>query len=271
MRTPPPRTLSVDDSNIARVASATAKEAGALLRGSYGRALNVRFKGRRNLVTDLDHRAQALILRRVGAAFPDHVVVAEEEENPMAGSREAECQWFVDPLDGTTNYAHSYPRFCVSIAFAYRGKIQVGVVFDPMAGEMFSAVKGKGAFLNGRRIHVSTASKLERSLVCTGFSYNRRWALRNLECWKRFLLKAQAIRRDGSAALDLCYTACGRFDGFWELRLSPWDVAAGALIVTEAGGRVTGLRGEPFDPYAKNILSSNGRIHTAMQRLLRPR
>ena len=187
----------------------------------------------------------------------------------MSGSRDAECQWFVDPLDGTTNYAHSYPRFCVSIAFAHRGRIHVGVVFVPMSGEMFSAVKGNGSYLNGRRIRVSKASKLEQSLVCTGFSYNRRWALRNLEYWKRFLLKAQAIRRDGSAALDLCYTACGRFDGFWELRLSPWDVAAGALIVTEAGGQVTGLGGQPFDLYAKEILASNGRIHPAMQRILR--
>lgn len=246
-----------------------ARETGALLMKHLGGTLRISYKGWNNIVTEVDHRAQALIIRRIQEKYPDHVVVAEEADNPMAKGRDERYVWYVDPLDGTTNYAHTFPAFCVSIGLAVRGVRRIGVVYDPSRDELFSASKGGGAWLNGRRLQVSRRRRLQECLLATGFTYDPNWAKRNLAHFANFLTACQAVRRPGSAALDLCYTACGRLDGFWELKLNPWDVAAGSLIVEEAGGRVTDFRGRPYDIYGLETLASNGLIHSAMLRILR--
>jgi myo-inositol-1(or 4)-monophosphatase len=245
---------------------ATAREAGALLRDRINDRHTVRYKGEINLVTEADRLSESLIIQRIRGSFPDHGILTEESPEIANGSR---FRWIVDPLDGTTNYAHGYPVFCVSIALEMEGTIHLGAVFDPMLNEMFIAERGAGAFLNGRPLTVSRESELARSLLATGFPYDlRKNRNNNINYFDVMILNTQAVRRAGSAALDLAYLAAGRFDGFWELKLAPWDMAAGWLIVEEAGGIVTDLRGDPFNLYSPQILASNGLIHAEISRLL---
>ncbi len=247
-------------------AKAAAREAGKLLRDNVDARGEVMFKGVVDLVTHFDRKAQDLIFGHLAAAFPNHAFLAEEELSRKGTSR---FRWIIDPLDGTTNFSHTFPVFCVSIALEHEGRTVLGVVYDPMRAELFEAVRGGGAFLNGSRIRVSGIRDLGKSLLATGFPYDVRTSrFNNVEEFKAFIVRAQAIRRCGSAALDLCYLACGRFDGFWEMKLRPWDVAAGAVIVEEAGGRITDFRGRRFDPYKGRALASNGLIHDEMRDVL---
>ncbi len=245
---------------------ATAREAGALLRGRIDDRHTVQYKGEINLVTEVDHLSEALIVERIRGSFPDHGILSEESPEMVNGSG---YRWIIDPLDGTTNYAHGYPAFCVSIALEAQGKIRLGAVYNPMLDELFIAEKGTGAFLNGRSLKVSQTAELSRSLLATGFPYDiREDRNNNINYFESMLLNTQAVRRAGSAALDLAYLAAGRFDGFWELKLLPWDIAAGWLLVEEAGGIVTDLHSTPFDLHSPHILASNGLIHAEMSRLL---
>jgi len=248
-------------------AVAAAKNAGQIQRKRLGKLSGFRLKGVANLVTEVDVLCEEAVIGLIRRRFPDHAFLAEER------GREAEAPseflWVIDPLDGTTNYAHSYPLFCVSIGLAVKGRIEVGAVFDPIHQELFTAVRGRGAFLNGRRIKVSRVARLEDSLLCTGFSYDRGERLAaSLDAFVRLLPYPQAIRRDGCAALDICYVAGGRYDGFWEHHLNPWDVAAGTLILEEAGGKVSDLMGRPITIYEKIFFGSNGRIHEEVVEVL---
>ncbi|MBI4444597.1 MAG: inositol monophosphatase [Acidobacteria bacterium] len=247
------------------VAVEAARDAGKLLVKNLSSGFQISKKGRINLVTEMDLQSEQLILSRIQGEFPEHQILAEEQ-GTLGGP--APYKWVIDPLDGTTNYAHGYPLFAVSIALEYQGRIIFGVVYDPVKQELFSAHYQQGAVLNGRRIQVSSKPLLEDSLVCTGFSYDRDSMLENLEYFNRFIMSARAVRRDGSAALDLCYVACGRFDGMWELSLNPWDVAAGKLIVEEAGGRVSLFEGSEYSIYHRELLATNGRIHDQMKEIL---
>lgn len=245
-----------------RFAEETARGAGSILRANWGRQQSVHFKGEINLVTDVDRESEAYIMGRIKSAFPDHGILSEESAE-VAGT--SSCRWIVDPLDGTTNYAHNYPCFCVSIALEIEGRLVAGAVFDPILGESYTACAGGGAFLNGAPIRVSSVADLRRSLLSTGFAYDVKTAAdNNFKYFREFVFSGQAIRRDGSAALDMCYLACGRFDGFWELKLKPWDTAAGLLILGEAGGTATRLDGSPYDIGRPDILASNGLIHDQM-------
>ena len=241
-----------------------AREAGALLLDNLGRRIEVSHKGPIDLVTEVDLASEALITNLITTHFPRHAVLAEEEGASGAAAG-AEYRWLVDPLDGTTNYAHGYPCFCVSIGVERNGEITLGVVFDPTRDELYVAERGGGATLNHRSIRVSETAPLASSLLVTGFPYSiSEEKFTNLDHFHDFSLHGQAVRRDGSAALDLCYVASGRFDGFWELALKPWDTAAGALIVAEAGGKVTKFDGGRFDIQTPECLASNGRIHEEM-------
>lgn len=248
--------------DIKRFAVNTARKAGRLLKENLGHAGKVEFKGTVDLVTEMDRKAEALIVDAIRDRFPDHGILTEESKARPSQSR---FRWIIDPLDGTTNYAHGFPIFCVSIAFEDSNGVITGVVYNPMLDELFLAEKGAGAFLNGKPVRVSSTSSVERSLLATGFPYDLRVSRKNnLDHFSNFSLKAQAIRRAGAAALDLSYVACGRFDGFWEMKLSPWDVAAASLIVKEAGGVVTDFKGEAFSIYSPDCLASNGLIHREM-------
>ena len=248
------------------VAIEAAREAGGLQRERLGEVHKVEFKGELNPVTEVDRACEDLITKKIGAVFPTHDILAEEGGGTR---RDSEYKWIVDPLDGTVNYTHGYPLFCTSIALEKNGKIILGVVYEPNRDEIFCAEEGGGATLNGKKIQVSRTADLGRALLCTGFAYNVKKVVRNnLSHFRQMILSAQAVRRDGVAAVDLCYVACGRFDGFWELNLFPIDVAAGGLIVTEAGGSLSDFSGKPFSVYAKEIVSSNGRIHQAMTTVL---
>ncbi|MBA7715071.1 Inositol-1-monophosphatase [subsurface metagenome] len=253
-----------------------AKEAGSILRENLGRIRKIDYKGKArpapiywggvNLVTDIDRKAEERIIGIIKKEHPSHDILTEERRIEEKGSQ---YKWIIDPLDGTTNYVHGYPRYCVSIALEKNGEVILGVVYDPVPDELFLAEKGKGATLNGRKISVSKINKLDKSLLATGFPYDRRErADEYLKIYREFMVNSQGVRRDGSAALNLCYTANGRFDGFWEEQLAPWDVAAGSLIVTEAGGRVTDFKGDRIDIYEKEILASNGKIHKEMEETL---
>ena len=247
----------------------TARDAGRILAEKYGRVIQISNKGDIDLVTEADLAAEALIIERINTYYPRHSILAEESGSSVAvGQIPSEWKWIVDPLDGTTNYAHGYPCFCVSIGLEYQGRMLIGVIYDPIRDEMFSAERGEGATLNGRRIRVSDVSDLNRALVCTGFPYNVRSSGDFARHFTNFIMNAQSVRRDGSAAMDLASVACGRFDGFFEGGLNPWDVAAGTLILEEAGGRVTQYDGSPFDVYTGPILSSNGLLHDEMMRIL---
>jgi myo-inositol-1(or 4)-monophosphatase len=243
-----------------------ARDAGALLRDRLGTRIDIGHKGSINLVTDVDLASEKLIREAISTYYPRHEILAEEGGLTESAS---EYRWIVDPLDGTTNYAHGYPVFCVSIGLEHKGEVIIGVVYDPMRDEMFTAERGAGAALNNRPVRVSKTEDLMQSILSTGFPYDiKTSALTNLNHWANFAMNAQALRRDGAAALDLCYVACGRFDGFWELNLSPWDTAAGALIVAEAGGRITDFAGGPFSNYKPEIVASNGLIHERMIEVL---
>ena len=249
-----------------------ARAAGGVLRHYMDREKQVELKGRANLVTAADREAEALIISRIRERYPNHAVLAEESgetgpPGPPSGSGEG--RWIIDPLDGTTNFAHQYPFFCVSIGFEQEGSILCGAVYDPWRDEMFSGGRGLGSFLNDRRLRVSDTDTLRGALIMTGFPYGFREKIRMaMGQFEAFLIESQAVRRGGSAALDLCYTALGRVDGFWEMDLHPWDTAAGVVILEEAGGRVTDFSGRPFSIYGKEILASNGRIHAEMEAAL---
>jgi myo-inositol-1(or 4)-monophosphatase len=248
------------------VAGEAARRAGRLLRENIHGPREIAYKGDINLVTEMDTRSERAVVETLRASFPDHGIIAEEETTIRNGSG---YTWIIDPLDGTTNYAHGYPCFSVSIALEHEGDVIAGVVYDPMREELFSARKGEGAALNGKAIRVSDTDTLIKSLLATGFPYDRKTSEKNnLDYFHDLLMASQEVRRDGSAALDLCSVATGRFDGFWELKLKPWDVAAGSLIVREAGGMVTDLSAGPFDMHAEEILASNGRIHEQMAEVL---
>jgi myo-inositol-1(or 4)-monophosphatase len=243
-----------------------AKDAGRLLRDRVGTRIDIDHKGAINIVTDVDLASERLIREAIATHYPRHQVLGEEGG---LAENSSEYRWVVDPLDGTTNFAHAYPVFCVSIALEHQGETVLGVVYDPTRDELFAAERGGGASLNNRPIRVSAIGDLMQSLLSTGFPYDIKTStFTNLDHWANFAMNAQALRRDGAAALDLCYVACGRFDGFWELNLSPWDTAAGALIVTEAGGRVTDFAGNKFSNYEPQVLASNGLIHDRMIEVL---
>lgn len=247
------------------VAVDAAREAGGLLRDRLRTEFQISKKGRINLVTEMDLESERIIVERIRREFPDHHILAEERG---VHEGKAPYRWVIDPLDGTTNYAHGYRFFAVSIGLECDGQMILGVVYDPVTDELFTAEIGQGAYLNQDRIRVSDEENLEDSLLCTGFSYDQREIRTNLEWFDRFVMNARAVRRDGSAALDLCYVACGRFDGMWEISLHPWDVAAGKLIVEEAGGRVTRLDGTSCTIYDREILVSNAKIHEQMRKII---
>lgn len=242
-----------------------AREAGAVVREGYGRIHAPERKGRIDLVTEYDRRSEAVLLARLRERWPDHAVLAEES-GAHAGSR---VKWYVDPLDGTTNFAHNYPFFGVSVGVEVDGVLAAGAVYDPVRDEMFAGARGEGATRNGAPIHVSANTTLEDALLVTGFPYDvREHPERHVPLFQAFLVRAQGIRRDGSAALNLCYLAMGRFDGFWEGNLSPWDLAAGVLIVQEAGGVVTDYAGGPLRLDGRQIVAANPTLHATMRELI---
>lgn len=244
-------------------AAAIARAAGAVLLEHRGR-VRIEYKGEADLVTAADRASEALILERLRAEFPDHAVVAEEGSASAGRGPAAEFCWYVDPLDGTTNYAHGLPFFAVSLGLEQNGRAVAGVVYNPVLDEMFTAVRGGGARLNGSPIAVSRQADLAQALLATGFPSRKRHANPNIHFYQYFSLRTHGMRRLGSAALDLCYTACGRFEGFWEFNLQPWDTAAGGLIVTEAGGAVSDMLGRPHQLRSPEILASNGHLHPAL-------
>jgi myo-inositol-1(or 4)-monophosphatase len=249
------------------VATEAALRAGAIQKERYGQKIQIDYKGEIDLVTEVDRACEAVVLETIRARFPDHDIVTEETAIARTGSR---FLWFIDPLDGTTNFAHGYPCFSCSIAMAVDGQVVAGAVYDPLKDELFTAERGGGSYLNGRRLSVSSSTELIRSLLVTGFPYDIRQNLaRGLRHFNRFMGHAQAVRRDGSAALDLCYVGAGRCDGFWEDRLQPWDMLAGNLVIEEAGGRVSRYDGAPLGLEPDEILATNGGIHEAMLKVLR--
>ena len=243
-----------------------ALESGRIQMEFLQKSFSIRNKGEIDLVTDADIACQERIIAIIEDRFPGDDIISEEKINRFDGLKN---RWIIDPVDGTTNYAHGYPFFCTSIAYEVNGKVDVGVVYNPVMNELFFARRGYGAYLNGDRIKVSTVSELKRSLLSTGFPYDIATSRENnINHFVNFLFEAQAVRRDGSAALNLSYVACGRFEGFWELKLNPWDLAAGALIVEEAGGTVTSLKGGTFDIYEGGVIASNGLVHNAITEII---
>ena len=254
-------------------ASVIAREAGGLLREFYHRGVRTEYKGDVDLVTEADRASEKLITERLRAAFPSHGVYGEE------GTRsglDSEYRWYVDPLDGTTNFAHSFPVFCVVLGCERRaaglapeadGEMVAGVIYDPLRDELFTAARGQGAFLNGLPMHVSRAAKLQESLIATGFPSQKRHRSPNVHFYQEFTLRSHGVRRAGSAALDLAYVAAGRLDGYWEFKLNPWDTSAGFLLMEEAGGTITRFDGSPFRLDSEEVFATNGLIHTEMQSL----
>ncbi|MBI3768459.1 MAG: inositol monophosphatase [Deltaproteobacteria bacterium] len=257
-----------------RVARAAVEDAHALLLSTWRKAKTIHHKGAVDIVTETDHRVEALVISHLRRAFPDHVIVAEESSAGAALTpppRDAHV-WYLDPLDGTTNFAHAYPHFAISLALGRGSDLVFGIVHDPLRDETFVAERGRGARLNDRSIGVSATDSLGDALLATGFPYDRREHLDfYLGFAADFIARAQGVRRNGSAALDLCYVACGRLDGFWEWKLHPWDTAAGALIVREASGVVSDFRGGAFDLFGEQTLASNATLHAEMVRVLATR
>jgi len=243
-------------------AAEIAREAGALLAQLFKRPQEIAYKRPLDLVTDADRRSEALIIERLRSYFPKHAVVSEEGGGQKTDS---DYCWYVDPLDGTTNFAHGFPVFCTTLGLAYRGEVVAGVVYDPLRDEMFAAERGSGAYLNNKRLHVSKTPKLSESLLATGFPPFANNHELNIRYYFRFTQLCHGIRRAGAAALDLCSVAAGRFEGFWELKLNPWDKAAGSLLVTEAGGRVSDVAGAPFNLLGDDVFASNGLVHDEMR------
>lgn len=252
------------------IAIEAAKEAGKFLKKNLGKVRNIDLKSGqdRNIVTDLDKKSEELIMEIIKKHYPNHDILAEESGSEFG--KKSGYKWIIDPLDGTTNFTHALPIFCVSIGLEKNGELIAGVIYDPNLDELYTAEKGRGAFLNGRRLRISQINSLKNSLLVTGFPYN---ITENpghcIEHFVNFLLSAQAIRRMGSAALDLAYVAAGRYDGFWEVNLNPWDMAAGVLLVREAGGKITNFDGNEIDIYGKQIVASNGLIHDEMLEVLK--
>ncbi|WP_319408698.1 inositol monophosphatase family protein [uncultured Desulfosarcina sp.] len=255
----------MDIERIKRVGIAAACRGGKVLQEHFGKLRSIRKKGVIDLVTEADTRSEAIIIDTIAKAFPDHAILAEESgTHPGSGGR-----WIIDPLDGTTNFAHNLPLFCVSIAFAVDDRILAGFVLAPLLGELFVGVQNQGARLNGAPIFVSSTPMLADSLLVTGFPYDHQTLFDSLiERFGRCLTATQGVRRLGSAALDLCYVASGRFDGFWEQHLKPWDTAAGFLVATEAGARTTVFSGAPYSIDKNEIVSTNGVIHNELLNLL---
>ena len=258
---------------FAHVAEGIAREAGALLRGFYAKGVEPEYKGDVDLVTEADRASEALIRERLTAAFPSHGIYGEEGTRDQM---ESEFRWYVDPLDGTTNFAHGFPVFCVVLGLERRaeglgaaedGEMTAGVIYDPLRDEMFVAERGRGAWLNGRQIHVSKTASLQEALTATGFPSHKRHVSPNIHFYQELTLRSHGVRRAGSAALDLAYVACGRLDGFWEFHLNPWDTSAGYLLVEEAGGRVTRFDGSKFRLDSSEVLATNGRIAGEIEHL----
>jgi myo-inositol-1(or 4)-monophosphatase len=261
-------TKSNSNDSFLRAMSAIAREAGALLMHHFHQHLKIEYKGEADLVTAADRAAEILIRERIRQQWPTHDVLGEEQGLSDQGS---EYRWYVDPLDGTTNFAHGFPVFCVSIALEHhaiehKGQRIAAVIYDPTRDELFSAEQGRGAQLNGESIHVSKTAALKESLLATGFPSQKRHKNPNIYFYHQITLHSHGVRRAGSAALDLCNVAAGRFDGFWEFNLNPWDTAAGVLIVEEAGGKVTRFDGSPFEISSRETVASNGLIHEALLR-----
>jgi myo-inositol-1(or 4)-monophosphatase len=249
------------------VAIAAAKKAGLLLKSRLGRKRKVSYKGAVNLVTEMDLLSEEVIVSRIRQHYPNHGFLAEEKTFTQERSA---YRWIIDPLDGTTNYAHGYPIFCISLALQKGKEVILGVVYDPTRDELFLAEKGGGARLNGKKIHVSSTPKLSQSLLTTGFPYDLRESpVNNFDHFRNFAMRVHAVRRAGAAALDLCYVAAGRSDGFWEIKLGPWDMAAGCLVVREAGGKATDFLGRRLGLDGKHVLASNGKIHREMIQILK--
>jgi myo-inositol-1(or 4)-monophosphatase len=247
------------------VACKAATETGEVLSRKQQSEFFVSKKGRVDLVTEMDLLAEGMIVDQIRTHFPEHQILAEERGESLGS---VPIKWIIDPLDGTTNYAHGYRFFCVSIGVEVEGEIMLGVVYDPICDELFSSIRGGGAELNGQPISVSEEADLLDSLLCTGFSYGEDEIAANLKLFNQMVRVSRSVRRDGSAALDLCYIACGRFEGFWELSLNPWDVAAGTLIIREAGGLVSRFDGSEYSIYDRECLATNGRVHQTMSREL---
>lgn len=260
---------------VAGQAAAVAQEAGALLRSYYDRGVATEYKGDVDVVTEADRASERLITERLTAAFPDHGIYGEEGVRQRVDN---EYRWYVDPLDGTTNFAHGFPVFCVSLGLERRppnrpegsdGELVAGVIYDPMRDDLFVAEKGRGAWLNGQRVHVSATMHLAEALLATGFPSRKRHVSPNIHFYQEFTLRSHGVRRAGSAALDLAYTACGRLDGFWEFHLNPWDTAAGALLVMEAGGAMSRFDGGPFRLDSGEVLATNGSLQGELTHLFR--
>lgn len=247
--------------NYLEKATEVAKESGALLKDLFHRPHQISYKRPADLLTEADKRSEAMIVEYLRRNFPSHAIVGEEGGGQKTGS---DYCWYVDPLDGTTNFAHGFPVFCTTLGLSYRNEVIAGVVYDPMREELFTAEKGGGAFLNGERLHVSRNATLRESLLATGFPPFASNHDLNIEFYFRFTMLSHGIRRAGSAALDLCSVASGRYEGFWEFKLNPWDKAAGCLMVTEAGGRVASISDSAFDLLGDEVFASNGLVHDEM-------
>ncbi len=255
-----------DIDRFAEVGTAAALRAGRLLMDKLRTGFRIAHKGETDLVTEADLAAERLIVSKIREAFPHHAILAEENHST---AERGSHTWIVDPLDGTTNYAHGYPAFAVSIGLEIEGELEWGIVYNPNLEEQFTARRGEGAFVNGTRLRVSKTATMSASLLVTGFPYDVRTNPdNNLDNFAGFMLRSQAVRRVGSAALDFCYVAAGRFDGFWEIDLRPWDMAAGALIAREAGATVTDFSGAPLSIYQPRCVASNGLIHREMLSIL---
>ncbi len=245
-------------SGVLGQATAIAREAGQLLMPYFERRIGYEYKGDANLVTEADRASEKLIVNRLRAAFPEHGIVGEEGTRDEHGS---ELRWYVDPLDGTTNFAHGFPVFCVSMGLERKGEVVAGVIYDPTRDEMFTAEKGCGANVNGHPMHVSGVKRLVEAILATGFPSFKRHKNPNIHFYHQLTLRSHGIRRAGSAAIDLAYVASGRFDGYWEFNLNPWDTSAGVLLVQEAGGRVTRFDGSPWLLDSRETLATNGLLH----------
>lgn len=262
--------MSAPDPQYLAAAVEIVLRAGAIQLARRESGFRIDKKGTIDLVTEVDLECERMCRAAIAERFPGHDVLAEELSSGPGERARSSHRWVFDPLDGTTNYAHGLPIFCASLALEIDGQAEVGAIYDPSRQELFTAERGVGAFLNGERLAVSAAATLLDSLLVTGFPYDvHKQATDLVGLFGAFLGRARAVRRLGSAALDLCYVAAGRFDAFWEQHLKPWDVAAGALIVREAGGRVTGMDGTPFDPAAAHLVASNGHVHAAMLEVIR--
>lgn len=257
---------SLNSQTFYSIATSIAKKVGDYQRAQLHEGFRIEYKSSVNLVTEVDKKSEAMIVQAIRDQFPHHDIMAEEGG---ADRKDSPYKWIIDPLDGTTNYAHGYPFFATSIALENQGQVIGGVVYDPMRDELFQAFQGEGAFLNRQPIRVSEINKLEKALMATGFAYNHREAKENnYDHFIHMMHKAQAVRRDGTAALDMCYVACGRYDGFWELNLFPWDTAAGLIIALEAGAKVSRFNGKSYTIYEKDILLSNDKIHKELLAVL---